>query len=582
MKKFVKILCIILALAMVVPMGLISCGSDTDKKEEGGKKEEEAKELVIFADGKSDYTIVRPDSSPTVLTDAVTSFRAAFKDKFGAEPDISSDWVKKGEEVPVGTKEILVGNTNRPETAEVKKALEKDTFIIKAVGNRLVFVADSDSLLVSALAYFVENYVEKSDGTVKVPTDFVYVGTLEDYAPFKDNGDGTVTVMLKNFIITYDSSSIYSFIPSVAKVFGELAEEKTGLVGVSEDATVNEYEILFGACEREQFTVMDKPYLFRDYSIVFKDGKLCVNAISIYGFQRAMEYMLEGFGDEGITIPTAGYFSEYDYGIGAYADLYKNYENGYLDGAWIFNMCHRGDVTGGLPENSIPAYQSCIDNKVDIIETDLKCTKDGIWVVCHDKKLDRTTNGSGTIANMTWSQIQKVKLKSKNGGSGAKVTDERMPTLENIIDLCHGKTLFNLDHLGPEMFQSVYDVFEKKGAVDMAQFKTSEWSAADLTNWFCKLMKEGRELPLFSPLLYSNTVEGMRAFRGLTSLTETGKGHNAGTAGIAKDCNIRLLCMTALSPELDGPDTWKGYREVGYLGIMTDEPIKLKNFIHGS
>jgi hypothetical protein len=132
------------------------------------------------------------------------------------------------------------------------------------------------------------------------------------------------------------------------------------------------------------------------------------------------------------------------------------------------------------------------------------------------------------------------------------------------------------------MFQSVYDVFEKKGAVDMAQFKTSSWSASDLTKWFCQLMKEGRELPLFSPLLYSNTVEGMRAFRGLTSLTETGRGLNKGTAGIAKDCNIRLLCMTALSPELDGPETWITYKEVGYLGIMTDEPIKLKNFIHGS
>ena len=57
-------------------------------------------------------------------------------------------------------------------------------------------------------------------------------------------------------------------------------------------------------------------------------------------------------------------------------------------------VSHRGDWRNA-PENSIQAFRNCIDMGVDMVELDLKKTKDGVLVLMHDKKIDRTMNGKG-------------------------------------------------------------------------------------------------------------------------------------------------------------------------------------------
>ena len=58
----------------------------------------------------------------------------------------------------------------------------------------------------------------------------------------------------------------------------------------------------------------------------------------------------------------------------------------------VLVVAHRGDWRE-WPENSLEAMQSAIDKGADIIELDLKMTKDSVLVVCHDAKVDRTTTG---------------------------------------------------------------------------------------------------------------------------------------------------------------------------------------------
>lgn len=578
MNNLMKIMCLVLAFAFVLPMALIACSNSKDTDTPATEEV-----LTILADGKSDYTIVRPDKITTVALDAVTTLRSAFTEKFGAEPDIESDWIRKGEEVPVGTKEILIGNTNRPESAKALEELKEEGFLIKVYGERIAIVASGDAFLVNAVEYFIKTYITPATDKVELSKDTVYVGSAAQYAPAVDNGDGTVTLKLKQFVVTYDSSNEQIFVPSVAKAFADRASELYGLVGVGEDEAENKYEILFGKCDREDFRTTDKKFLFRDYFLGYSNNKISVSAFSIYGYERAINFLMEGFEADGITIPKDGVYSEHDYGTGRYAEVYKNYENPTLEGTWMVSVCHRGDViTNKYPENSIPSYQSCIDNLVDVIETDLKKTKDDIWVICHDQKIDRTTTGKGTISAMTYTQTQKYYLRAQNGGGDAAATKYKMPTLEEIIDLCKGKCLFNLDHLDPSMFQSVYDVFEKKDAVEMAMFKTSGWKAEDLIKWFSELLEDGRELPLFSPLLYSNTQAGCKTFKGLTSMVETGRDHSTKVLDlILNDYNIRAMCLTALDMSRETIPYYTELKNKGYTAIMTDYPTLLKQFIHG-
>ena len=70
-------------------------------------------------------------------------------------------------------------------------------------------------------------------------------------------------------------------------------------------------------------------------------------------------------------------------------------------------IAHRGGRSLG-PENTLYTYQRAVDLGVDVIEIDVHLTKDNHLVVIHDKTVDRTTNGSGTIASYNLTDLQKL------------------------------------------------------------------------------------------------------------------------------------------------------------------------------
>ncbi|MGY3316264.1 glycerophosphoryl diester phosphodiesterase [Peribacillus simplex] len=73
----------------------------------------------------------------------------------------------------------------------------------------------------------------------------------------------------------------------------------------------------------------------------------------------------------------------------------------------IVNIAHRG-ASGYAPEHTIPAYQLGEQMKGDYIEIDLQMTKDGRLIAMHDEKVDRTTNGTGLVKDLTLAEIKKL------------------------------------------------------------------------------------------------------------------------------------------------------------------------------
>ena len=63
-------------------------------------------------------------------------------------------------------------------------------------------------------------------------------------------------------------------------------------------------------------------------------------------------------------------------------------------------------------------------------------------MVCHDQTINATTNGTGDITKMTYAELQKYNLKDRNG----RVTDEKMPTLEEFLKAGRGRIYYNLDY----------------------------------------------------------------------------------------------------------------------------------------
>ena len=131
----------------------------------------------------------------------------------------------------------------------------------------------------------------------------------------------------------------------------------------------------------------------------------------------------------------------------------------------VMVVSHRGDWRNA-PENSLQAFQNCIDMGVFMVELDLQKTKDGEIIVIHDRTLNLTTNGSGMTDDYTLAELKKLRLKNAAGG----VTRHTIPTLREAMQLCKGKILVNVDK-GYEYFKDVHKILEETGTANQCVVK---------------------------------------------------------------------------------------------------------------
>ena len=110
------------------------------------------------------------------------------------------------------------------------------------------------------------------------------------------------------------------------------------------------------------------------------------------------------------------------------------------DRSYVFVAMHRGDWRN-FPENSKGAILSSIRLGADIVELDVHMTKDGRFVLNHDKTIDRTTTGNGKVHDLMLAEIKQFKLRDREG----KPTDYDVLTLEEALELTRGKILVNID-----------------------------------------------------------------------------------------------------------------------------------------
>ncbi len=93
-------------------------------------------------------------------------------------------------------------------------------------------------------------------------------------------------------------------------------------------------------------------------------------------------------------------------------------------------MAHRGN-RGLCPENTLVSFRQAILDGADILETDLHLSADSVFMCIHDATLDRTTKGSGPVAQKTLRE-----LKSISAGKGfPQFSDETIPTLAELAEI---------------------------------------------------------------------------------------------------------------------------------------------------
>lgn len=119
---------------------------------------------------------------------------------------------------------------------------------------------------------------------------------------------------------------------------------------------------------------------------------------------------------------------------------------------------HRGGgEESGFPENALPSFQHYAKQFRCIIECDLRSTKDGVIVLLHDEKLNRTTTGSGKVIDYTFRELANYKLKDNAG----RLTNYPIPTLEEALRWGKGKVIFTLDVKRDTPFERVVELVER-------------------------------------------------------------------------------------------------------------------------
>ncbi len=95
---------------------------------------------------------------------------------------------------------------------------------------------------------------------------------------------------------------------------------------------------------------------------------------------------------------------------------------------WV--IAHRG-ASGHAPENTLAAFQRAVELGATFIETDLQVTRDGCFVAMHDDAVDRTTNGSGEVAEFTLDELRSI---DAGLWFDREFMGERIPTLAEILE----------------------------------------------------------------------------------------------------------------------------------------------------
>lgn len=126
-------------------------------------------------------------------------------------------------------------------------------------------------------------------------------------------------------------------------------------------------------------------------------------------------------------------------------------------------MAHRGDGMNH-PENTLPAFQSSIDSGVQWIELDVTQTKDGVLVVYHDEDLRRITGQEKKIWEVTYEELKTFSVEESMGPAYSNV---RIPTLEQVMDLCSGKVKLNIEvkengHESPDFIDRIVALIGQK------------------------------------------------------------------------------------------------------------------------
>jgi glycerophosphoryl diester phosphodiesterase len=132
-----------------------------------------------------------------------------------------------------------------------------------------------------------------------------------------------------------------------------------------------------------------------------------------------------------------------------------------------FILAHRG-CRAQAPENTLVAFQLALEQGAEAIETDLRITRDRVIVCIHDATVDRTTDGTGCVEQMTWAEIKRLRAR---GNNDAAYPSARVPALSELLEALAPRVYLALELKAP--------VFTRAADVELLLKTLEDYDALD-------------------------------------------------------------------------------------------------------
>ncbi|MDE0304980.1 MAG: glycerophosphodiester phosphodiesterase family protein [Albidovulum sp.] len=256
---------------------------------------------------------------------------------------------------------------------------------------------------------------------------------------------------------------------------------------------------------------------------------------------------------------------------------------------------HRG-AWRNAPENSIGALEAAISMGCEIMETDVRRSRDGILFHLHDPTLDRMTGASGTAKDLPMSELRELRLRTRMGGSDAPETCQTIPTLDDLLEVAKGRIFLDLDVKHPWLFDDVGACVRRHRMQDQINLKSKLRTPEDLTALqalqasYCTLVmpqihfcREDADM-LFELMTQLGPPMVEAKFDFLETLaSRASKFRSKGVSVWANTLDEVACCGLDDSKALLDPESvWGVLNNAGISIIQTDEPEALNRYLNGA
>ncbi|MGH7807472.1 MAG: glycerophosphodiester phosphodiesterase [Thermodesulfobacteriota bacterium] len=216
----------------------------------------------------------------------------------------------------------------------------------------------------------------------------------------------------------------------------------------------------------------------------------------------------------------------------------------------FFKIAHRG-ASAYEPENTLRSFKRAMEMGAEMMELDVRFSRDGHLVIIHDKKVDRTTNGRGLVREMTLRE-----LKNLDAGKG-----EKIPTLEEVFDLGKGTIRYVLELKDRGVEEEVINLVRDKGLIE----------DVFIASFHCDLIKRAKSL---EPRIRTGLIM-------LFSFDTAGRGKECSADAVAPSQHfitrgmverVHKNGMFLFTWTVDSPKKAKKLKDMGVDGIVTNKP----------